>query len=353
MKISLIIPTLNQGGAERVMSELGNQFHEMGHQVSFVLLVNGEDFYNIHPAIEIHRLGFSNSGRLNKIFNEAKLFLSLRKLLKKESPDTVLSFGDKFNVFTILASRNLNLKVFVSDRSNPNKIIPRLTGFLRKKTYPYATGIIAQTSLAKQVLLKKTNHQNIKVIPNPLKSILIEKKVVKEKIILSIGRLVPEKGQIFLIRALSKLDNQDWKVVILGDGLLKNDLEYEAKNLGVESRLVMPGAVKNVDEWLARASIFVLPSISEGFPNSLVEAMAAGLPVVSFDCNAGPRDIINNNQNGFLIPLKAVEPLAEKIDELIRNPSLREELGRNAKEVNRAFEKRTIASLYLNFMSNN
>src|SRR5690606_40073333 len=125
---------------------------------------------------------------------------------KTHKPDAVLSFMEKYNSFTILAAAFLGLQVFVSDRSNPLKKVPKTTEILRKFTYKYATGIIAQTQFAKDVLAAKTKNRNIRVIPNPVNEIQNYPDIAKEKLILNVGRLVPEKGQKYLIEALSKIN---------------------------------------------------------------------------------------------------------------------------------------------------
>lgn len=353
MKIFLIIPTLKQGGAERVMSELANQFAQKDNlKVHLVLLAKSNDFYKVDDTVIIHRLGFENKGKLNKVYSELATFKNLRNLLKTHKPDAVLSFMEKYNSFTILAAAFLGLQVFVSDRSNPLKKVPQTTEILRKFTYKYATGIIAQTQFAKDVLVAKTKNKNIRVIPNPVKKIQNYPDIAKEKLILNVGRLVPEKGQKYLIEAFSKINEKaDWRVVILGDGPLRNQLEEQVNALGLSNQVLLLGAVNNVDEWLAKATIFVFPSISEGFPNALAEAMSSGLPCVSFDCDAGPRDIIKNNVNGVLIPTKDEKSLIQALENLIQNKELREMLGKNASKLREELSVDKIAKQYFNFIS--
>lgn len=349
LKIFLIIPTLKQGGAERVMSELANIFSCYGIKVHLILLTNVEDFYKIDSEVIIHRLGFANTGFLKKIISEFKVFLKIRHLLKNERPDYTLGFMDKYNVLTILASSFLSLKVFVSDRSNPRKPIPKHILTLKKLTYRFATGIIAQTSLAKSILEEMTRNSNIKVIPNPLKKVELFSNINREKIILNIGRLVPEKGQKYLIESFAKLNAKGWKLIILGEGPLRGELEEQVKHLDIKDKVLLPGVALDIDVWYAKASIFAFPSISEGFPNSLVEAMSAGLPCVSFDCDAGPSDIIQNGVNGYLVRTKEVDGLAKILDELINDEELRLNIGLNAMKVKETFDSEKISKEFLNF----
>ncbi|MDD3944782.1 MAG: glycosyltransferase family 4 protein [Bacteroidales bacterium] len=353
MKIFLVIPTLKQGGAERVMSELTNEFAKQKHEVHLILLASVSDFYSIDDSVTIHRLAFVNRGRLHKLFDEMKVFFKLRNLLSLHRPDATLSFMDKYNILTILASRFLNLNVFVSDRSNPFKKIPLLISFLKIHTYKYANGIIAQTQLAKKILEKKTKNKNIKVIPNPIKNIEHFPEVSRENIILSVGRLVPEKGHKYLIDAFSNLDIEDWKLVILGEGVLRTDLEKQINGLSIQDKVILYGAVQDVDKWLSKVSVFAFPSISEGFPNALVEAMSVGLPCVSFDCKTGPKDIIENHKNGILVEEKNIEELTIALKILISDEQLRRRLGNEAIKIKKHLSLEKISKEYFEFISDN
>ena len=159
MKIFLIIPTLKQGGAERVMSELANELAKLNHEVFLILLVKANDFYNVEPTVKVHRLDFINKGGIRKIIDEIKILRKLRKMFKENRPDTTLCFMHQYNILTIVASRFLNLNIFISDRDNPKRKQTFLISFLKKCTYRYATGIVAQTTMAKEMLSKFTGNK--------------------------------------------------------------------------------------------------------------------------------------------------------------------------------------------------
>ncbi len=352
MTILLTIPTLKQGGAERVMSELANMWVE-NHTVHLVLLASSENFYEIADKVIIHNLGFVNNGKISKVISTIETIVKLRRLFKNVQPDFILSLMIKSNISTLLASFFLGQRVFVSDRSNPRRVQPKIISFLRKLTYRHASGIIAQTTLAKEILTDTTGNKNITVISNPVRKINLIENVKKEKIILNIGRMIPEKGQKYLLEAFSKINSSGWKIVLLGDGPLFDTLKKQAQELGISDRLEMPGTVMDVDKWLSIASIFVFPSISEGFPNGLSEAMAAGLPCISFDCDAGPRNLIRNEENGFLIPVGDVDILTSRLELLIKEPKIREKLSIEAKKIADDLEKSKIADKFLAFCSSN
>jgi glycosyltransferase involved in cell wall biosynthesis len=351
LKIILVIPTLKQGGAERVMSELANEFSNKKHEVHLCLLAGGEHFYTLNKNIKVYNFGFENKGFINKLFLEIKIFFKLRNLFKSIKPNFILSFMTKYNIFTIIASSFLKVNVFISDRNNPKKSISYSLRLLRKLTYKYATGIIAQTYLSKKIIQKITKHKNIEVIPNPLKNIIKYPDIRREKIILNVGRMIPEKGQKYLIESFSKIENNNWKIVILGDGPLYEALQEKAKELNLSEKVIMIGSVKNIDKWLAKSSIFAFPSISEGFPNALVEGMSSGLPCISFDCDTGPRDIIHDGENGYLIPLKDIDIFSERLEILMNNENLRIEIGEKATEIQNSLEINNITNRFLTFCS--
>lgn len=257
---------------------------------------------------------------------------------------------DKYNILTILASRYLNLKVFVSDRSNPNKDLPYLISLLKNLTYRYATGIIAQTPLAKDVITKKTGNENVVVIPNPVKQVSLIPNVEKQNIIISVGRLVQEKGHKYLLEAFSKLYENTWKLVILGDGPLRDELQDYAKELKIDDYLYMPGSVKNVDEWLSKSSIFAFTSVSEGFPNAILEAMASGLPIIAIDCIAGPSDLVKNKVNGFLIRMNQKEEYIKCLNNMMKDADLTSRFSHNSLTIAKEYDINSIGRKYLNFI---
>ncbi|MCO5279270.1 MAG: glycosyltransferase family 4 protein [Saprospiraceae bacterium] len=352
MKIFLVIPTLSQGGAERVISLLANQFISIRDvKVHLVLLAGGDLFYKINNNIIVHKLQFVNKNKFRKSYSIILTFFKLRRLVKDQNPDVILSFLERFNSFTILATLFLKRRVFVSDRSSPLKKLSFFNEVLRRITYKYSSGIISQTKYSQEVLFIKTKNKNIKVIPNPVREIISYSGVEKEKIIINIGRLVPEKGQEFLIDCFSRIQNKEWKLKILGDGPLMLKLKRKVKEIGIEERVEFLGNQNNVDFWLARASIFVLTSISEGFPNALLESMCAGLPCISFDCYCGPRDIIKNGENGILIQEKNIKELVAKLDEMISDPDLRARLSKEASKVKNIYNLNVISQQYFEFIT--
>jgi glycosyltransferase involved in cell wall biosynthesis len=268
-------------------------------------------------------------------------------------PDFVLSIGYQFNVLAIMATWLTGIPVFVSDRSNPKVRLPLITRIGRKLLYPWAKGVIAQTKFAKKVIERKVKNSNVVVIHNPLKEISVPDGISRERIILNVGRLVKEKGQEHLLDVFAKLDAPGWRLVVLGEGPLRKMLTQKACSLGIQEKVDFPGAIEDIDMWLARASIFVLPSLSEGFPNALCEAMAAGLACISFDCDMGPRDMIIDGENGLLVPVGDNQKLRAAISLLLNDPGLRKKIGTNARKIRMQLTKENTTWRYFDFCAQN
>jgi len=351
MKIFLVIPTLYPGGAERVMSILANNWAKKhAVEVEILLLANGSPFYKIDDRVKITNLGFkTNEHPFLRIISLFKLFFKFRNYVKKNRPDFVLCFMTKNNIFTLLSLLNCNIKTFVSERDSPTEKIPWITSFLRNKVYRFAEGIICQSKMSKEFIENETESKNVISIPNPLVVVEDNNPYNRDKIILNVGRLVEKKGQKYLIEAFSNLKCPDWKLVFLGDGHLKDELMEQVDMLGLRESIIFNGTVSNVSDWYQKSAIFAFPSILEGYPNALAEAMCNGLACVSFDCYTGPSDIIRNGVNGFLIEEKNVAHLTQKLQLLIDDEELRVNYSNEAFKLNKIVDQNVIASDYFNF----
>lgn len=351
MNVFLVIPTLTIGGAERVMSEIANKLSDYPNlEVHLVLLAQSEVQYSLSSSVVVHNLFFKpNSGFITKIYGHFRNFLYLKKLHKFYNPKFVLSFMNKYNVFVLVSLFfESDANVYVSERDNPYENIPVLTKLLRRFFYRYAKGVICQTEVAKKVFSQEIKNNNYSVIPNPVRNIT-DMGIVKENLIVSVGRLTQKKGQSYLIELAKQLNNDNWKIVVVGDGPLKEHLVSEAKIQGVSDKISFVGESLDVDYWLKRSSIFVFPSLWEGFPNALAEAMISGLPVVSFDCPTGPSDLIQDGVNGFLVPLHSIKEMSAKVNLLINDHDLRIKIGSNAMLLKEKLNSEVVVKKFYDF----
>ena len=358
IKLCLVIHSLQAGGMERVMSELASYF-ALKKDIEVHLILYGitrQIFYSIPENVIVHKpkFKFDNKKRFVSTF---KTVLYLRKMVKKIKPLSILSFGEYWNNFVLLSMLGLKYPVYVSDRSQPDKSLGKLQDKMRKHLYTTAKGIILQTQKAKEIYLKDNKHDNIAVIGNPIREFNnVDHQIKKEKVVLMVGRLINSKNHDKLIEIFAKINPDGWKLVLVGyDHMKQNNMERLKKlatELKVDDKVVFTGKQDNVEEIYQKSSIFAFTSSSEGFPNVIGEAMVAGLPVVAFDCVAGPSEMIQDGKNGFLVPLFDSVTFENKLSSLINDEQLREKMGENAQESIKEFSKERICEAFYEFITN-
>jgi len=340
------------------MSELATYFATNRNLKLYLVLygITREIFYPIPEKVIVHKPSF----RFNKkwrVFFTLKTLFFLRKEIKKIHPDSILSFGEYWNSFVLLALFGLRYPVFLSDRCQPDKALGKFHDRLRKLIYPKAAGIIAQTEKAKEIFLGQFGHENIKVISNPIRDIKSRSAIKKENIVLMVGRLIKTKHQDKLIELFIRISRPDWKLVIVGYDHLNQKNSGKLKKIIADHHaddfVILEGKQADVEAYYLKSKIFAFTSSSEGFPNAIGEAMSAGLPVVAFDCVAGPSEMIKDNYNGFLVPLFDYKHFQEKLELLMTNEDLRKEFGKNAREDIKLFSISHIGEQYLQFILNN
>jgi GalNAc-alpha-(1->4)-GalNAc-alpha-(1->3)-diNAcBac-PP-undecaprenol alpha-1,4-N-acetyl-D-galactosaminyltransferase len=350
--ICFVSAGLAGGGMERSLTNIANHAASLGHHVTILNLFKTDIFFDLHKDINIVWPSLDRD-RMHRLMYAFRLIPYIRKSLKAIQPDTVLSFGEWFNGYVILATRFTGIPIYVSDRMGPMLNMGFLLETSRSLLYRYASGIISQTNIASEILKKKTKASNIVVIPNPVKVIDSKGSFIKKKQIVTVGRLSREKGHTILLKAFAKATVSDWTLHIVGDGKERIKLEKEATDLGIDRRTFFYGHMKNFDDILCESEIFILPSLYEGFPNALIEAMSVPLACISSDCIAGPSDIVTDRVNGLLVEPENVEQLSKCIDLLIHDIGLRNKLASKAIEIRETLEFGKIASKYLNFITNN
>lgn len=333
MKILLFIHSLGTGGAERVMSLLSNDWVEHGYNISIVTLTSSDrSFYKLHNSIEVIPLDVASEskGVKDTIIGNYKRIVAIKKVISEHNPDIVIAFMTTTNILTTLAAKLAKKPIIISERNNFYRVKSKIWRLLRRIVYPFSDVLIVQSEHDKE---KYAYHTNVHVVLNPLVLEHNHENLQRQKMILAVGRLQQHKGFHQLLKIFSQLNAKGWEVVILGEGPERASLEKLALELNIEKNVSMPGRVTDVEAYYKKASVFVLSSNSEGFPNALIEAMGYGCASVAFDCLTGPSDIIDNNKNGILVKVGNVNKLAESIQYLIDQPKKREELGENAKKI--------------------
>lgn len=350
MSIALIIPSFTAGGAERVMATLANHFQNKDEvQVHLIVLTGGPLYYELDKDITVHQPAFDYK-KFGRFTFTLKILFFLRQTLRHIKPQAALSFGGKYNAFVLLASLGLGIKTFISERSRPGISYGRFLDVINPWVYRWATGIIAQTKKAEHYLFQKTKHPNITVIGNPIKTFNLPS-LTKKNVILNVGRFIETKNQLLLVRYFNEVAFGDWELWFLGEGPMLNLVREQAAQSPKASAIHFFENQKDIEKFYQEAAVFAFTSASEGFPNALGEAMGAGCACISFDCTAGPSDLIDDGENGFLIPLADDNLYQQKLLLLMRDKEVRHQLGVSAQEKIKQFASAAIASHYFNCMT--
>jgi len=352
VKVLFFISSLECGGAERVSATLCNRFAQRGWDVTLATFDDGSvpPFFPLSPQVRHVTLGLQrkSTGVVYSVVNNVRRLRRLRAFLADERPDRIVSFIDGTNVLALLASRWTRIPVVVSERIDPrHHPIPAPWRILRRITYGWASKVVVQTRAAASYF-PKSWQSRIAIVPNPVERPAPAAPAEVERRIVAMGRLEPQKGFDLLIRAFSRIapEHPGWSLTILGEGPDRASLEAQAAASGAASRITLPGREANVAGVLQRSGLFVLSSRYEGFPNALCEAMACGLPVVSFDCPSGPAEIIRDGVDGLLVPAEDVDALAATMSRLIADPARMRALGRRAIEISDRFSMERIEAMW-------
>ena len=314
-KICFVCDSMGSGGAERVISILANTLASMNYKVD---ILGVSDFTNNGSFYKLENCKYHTILASGKRIKPLKRIRILVKKIKEISPDVVISFLPHVCVYSFIVCKILGIPYFVSERNDPkndpkNKIIR----ILRSVSFCFSEGCVFQTQQAMEYYPFVVQKKSI-IIFNPVStSFACSKKIKINKEIINVGRMVPQKNQTLLLDAFSlflKKCNDDYKLIIYGDGPLKNELIQHAIKIGIYDKVTFAG---NSIKWLESSTdsyAFILTSIYEGFPNVLAEALCAGLPCVSTDCRVGgPRELIIDGVNGFLCKSFDAESLCDAL----------------------------------------
>lgn len=321
MKICFISGVISRsGGTERVGIMIANELARRGYDVSILSFWNqGIPFFECHDSINIHYLlNPKTEGKLYRTY--VYPILKMRAFMKKHKFDVVIDIDTALSYYTLRAIKGINIKHIAWEHFNYLHTIKdkkRLSAI--KMIKKSSDQLVVLTQKDYQFHLKKENFikEKIRYIYNPTP---FEGKHVSdrnEKMFLAVGRLTDQKGFDLMLEAWKNVEPmlEDWKLVIVGSGEDEEKLTNIINNNCLK-RVELIQSTNNIESWYDRASIYVMSSRYEGFPMVLLEAMAKGLPIISFDCVTGPNELIQNLKTGVLVEDKNTSELAKVMIEL-------------------------------------
>lgn len=350
---------LASGGTERVLVNRANYLVEKFNYDVYIVTSDEkndkEAFFKLNPKIKVISLEINHFEGVSKNFfvrryqlkkKSERYLIELTKIVNEIKPDVLVSMGDYSR--GVVWKVNYSCKKYVENHFSKKYIIEgreiekeetlkkRLKNFYReynaKKLIEKYDAFLVLTEEDKK---NWGGNNKIKVINNPLTFYPIESSTLNQKCIISLGRLHEGKGYDMLIDIWKKVNRiySDWTLEIYGEGNERKKLQTKIDEKGLTNVFKLMGKTNNVYEKLLNSSLYVMTSRYEGFGMVLIEAMSCGLPVISFDCSCGPKEIIKNNENGYICKLGDIDDMANKIIYLIKNSELRKKFGKESKEL--------------------
>ncbi|MBB4835257.1 glycosyltransferase family 4 protein [Acinetobacter schindleri] len=355
-KICFLIGNLNHsGGTERVTTLIANALAQENYQISILSLTNGKQpFFELVPSIKTYSL-YPEKISFKKNFFGA--VWHIRKFVTQHQIDALVVVDSISCIFTVPALFGLRIKHICWEHFNfKNNNGVKLRGYARKLAAKYCDYVVTLTKRDKELWekgLKKINAKVV-VIANPVSYEDIENiPSLEYKTVLTVGRLTHVKGFDLLITAWSKIVRQinGWKVIIVGSGEDDIMLKQMAKDLEVDDSIIFAGQQKNMDTFYRQASFFCMSSRFEGLPMALLEAQSYGLPIVAFDCDTGPAEIVEHNASGFLVEPGNIAELAGTLLEVINLTTTQyEKMSLDAMQNSTKYAVHSIMKLWLSII---
>ena len=343
MHICFITATMAGGGTERVIAVLANYFVKQNNKITILLTASDKIEYDLDPQIEIIQLGGETGGRLA---GRLQRIGRLRSYFRKNKNTVYLSFGTETNMFAILSALFMKRKLVVSERNDPNKCT-----FKKKRDllYPFAKGFVFQTQDAMDYFSESIRKKGV-VIPNPVSEKVPERyEGERRKEIVAVGRLEEQKNHKLLLEAFADFNNviPDFTLKLYGKGYLKQELKEYAERLGLGENVIFADFVPDVLEQIKDSAMYVLSSNYEGISNSLLEALALGVPVISTDCPiGGSRMLIKDHVNGILVPVGERKALAAAMIEVAENPQMADNFSLEGELLKERYSVSRIADMW-------
>ncbi len=362
MKLLIYVHSLENGGAERVVANLANHWSAAGWDITVVTVApRSTDFYTLDPAVSRICLDMpgGREDALAAALRTVRRVHALRHCLRTTRPDIALAVMQTANVVLAMAALGLPGVLALGSEHNfpPMAYLGLARESVRRLAYGRLKAVVALTGECAAWLDANTRAPRVPVIPNAVCWPLAEQEPrlapasccrIGRRILLGAGRLSEEKNFSTMVEAFRRLAarHPDWDLVVLGEGPERAALASQVAAAGLADRVFLPGRVGNMGAWYERADLYAMSSHFEGFPNTLVEAMACGLPAVSVDCDTGPRDIIRQDVDGLLVAPGDLEGFVAALDRLMTDQALRNAFSMQAIHARERFSMERIAGLW-------
>ncbi len=343
-KLVFVVPDMDGGGTEKVITLLANEYVRRGLAVGILTFAGNTYAYPLDSRVERFSAAMPSDGKLTVRF---KRLLKMRQYFKQNKGCKILSFSTFGTGYIVLSTLFMKRDMLVSERTDPLSCDHKP---YRNFFYRFATRLVCQTADGIRCFPRSIQKKAC-VIGNPLSADLAPVyEGERRKSIVTAGRLHPVKNQHMMIAAFKRFSQQfpDYSLHFYGKGALEAELKQAAEQLGLSEAVIFHGFSEHVDRDIRESSIFVLSSNYEGVSNSMVEALALGLPVIATDCPIGGcRTYIEPEVNGLLVPVGDTEAMTEAMCRLAGDDELRRRMSQNAAKVREQYSVAKIADQML------
>lgn len=350
---------METGGAERVAALLASAWADRGHDITLMPTFSGRGdcAFPLSSSVQLRFLAdFAgpDAGKLARL-------VALRAFIRRTQPDVIISFLPHVNCAAVLAAAGQGIPVIACERTYPPLLQPPLPFFYRiarRLTYPFAAALVGQTETAAWWLRARAGRALVETIPNPVANPLPSSSprlnpddlfAPDRKLVLWAGRFEESKRVDVLIDAFARIASTvpEWDVILLGDGPVRAAVAEQVRRLGLDERVHLPGFAGNLADWYRRAGVFAMTSSYEGFPNTLLEALAHGVPSIAFDVLTGPRELSDGGRRLILLPdCDHIHNLSNSLSTLLSDDARREELGRAGIETATEYSEARVLAMW-------
>ena len=340
MRVAIVCVSLRGGGTERIVCRIANHLG-LAHETAVITLATKEPFFALELDVRVKQPAPAAAGSTKplRLLRQAR---HLHASVRGFRPDLAMIFGEDIAAPAALIARSAGAKrIWTFFRGRPERSIKGLKGRLNRLFCSLSERIFVQTMAGKAELSGYYPEEKLTVWPNPIEiPDVVNPSENRDALVVNVGSIGRLKNQQALVRIFAGLEGEaaHWQLLFVGDGPDRVDLEAFSRTFLAGTRILVAGEQKDVADYLDRAAIFAFTSLSEGFPNALAEAMAAGCACISYDCPTGPAELIEHGVNGFLVEMGNEARFSELLQQMIERDDLRAQFSQNARASMQRFQ---------------